>query len=736
MRLTLRTLLSYLDDTLEPSQAKLIGAKVAESEQARELIERIKQVTRRRRLTTPPPSGPGGIDPNTIAEYLDNEVTPEKAAEVEQICLASDVHLAEVAACHQILTLVLGEPALVPSSSKQRMYALVKGPESIHARKPKGPSKHELDLSSEIEPDQDETLRLGVPAFGKGDSRNMWVLIGGGALAACLLIVAIAQLFRSPPPNVNEPKIDLAATDSKDNPKTAPAKPVEGSKTPDDKKTPQEATPPKEKPIEPKKVDFPANIVVEPVPFEGPVGTVPVAEIPYQPASLKQAPVGKFVANPKEPGVLLQLKADKTGWMRVLKIQNDTVYSGRPVMSLAGSKLAVALDTGIELTLWGNLPEVTFDPINLESRAIVHANDVLSADLTVQRGRLLIKSNVTGGREARVRVRFDNPTDGKEEHLDITLQGPGSVVAIERHCELDWNEPFYPNPKDKARNGPTAMVKIYAYIGGARVRFGQDSYSIDEKQQPLLTWQSREAVLSPPKETNLPFWFKSKGSPMVPDNKKEMETRELAIAAHNTLTKLLETKQVSVALDEMIQTIEKDAQREMVTSKEKLPAFATFVAWRHALHAKLALDDITYVFGVLSEEGTIPIFRGLCPQMLHDWVGLERDHDYQFLEMLRKRPFSYNGITSVKIMELLHWIPQKELQTPAKYQQLIEGLNNELLPIRLLSYWHLFLRVEAGRRIPYDATAPQSARAKAVQQWFELIPPGRLPPAAAAPMKK
>ena len=32
MRLTLRTLLAYLDDTLEPSQARLIGQKVASEE--------------------------------------------------------------------------------------------------------------------------------------------------------------------------------------------------------------------------------------------------------------------------------------------------------------------------------------------------------------------------------------------------------------------------------------------------------------------------------------------------------------------------------------------------------------------------------------------------------------------------------------------------------------------------------------------------------------------------------
>lgn len=60
LRLTLRTLLAYLDDTLEPSQAKLIGQKIAESEQAQELIERIKTVTRRRRITTPPADAAGG----------------------------------------------------------------------------------------------------------------------------------------------------------------------------------------------------------------------------------------------------------------------------------------------------------------------------------------------------------------------------------------------------------------------------------------------------------------------------------------------------------------------------------------------------------------------------------------------------------------------------------------------------------------------------------------------------
>src|ERR1700676_2541027 len=181
LRLTLRTLLSYLDDTLDPAQAKVIGQKVAESEQARELMDRIKQVTRRRRLTTPPAAGPGGIDANTIAEYMDNEVTPEQAAEVEQICLASDVHLAEAAPCHQILTLVLGEPALVPPTARQRMYGLIKGPEAIPFRKAAKVvvNGHEAALDEGWQ--TDETLRLGVPVSRTQGAWTQRLALGAAA---------------------------------------------------------------------------------------------------------------------------------------------------------------------------------------------------------------------------------------------------------------------------------------------------------------------------------------------------------------------------------------------------------------------------------------------------------------------------------------------------------------------------------------------------------------------------
>ena len=136
MRLTLRTLLAYLDDTLEPTQAKLIGQKVAESEPAQQLIARIKEVVRRRRLTVPPATGPDArLDPNTVAEYIDSVLPSEQLAEVEEVAMQSDVYLAEIAACHQILTVILSEPLLVPPTAKKRMYGLIRGREAIPHRK-------------------------------------------------------------------------------------------------------------------------------------------------------------------------------------------------------------------------------------------------------------------------------------------------------------------------------------------------------------------------------------------------------------------------------------------------------------------------------------------------------------------------------------------------------------------------------------------------------------------------
>lgn len=122
MRLTLRTLLAYLDGVLDRQDSETIRTKVAESENAKQLVARIEEVTARRaieplRVDARTHSG----DANAMADYLDGTMPPEQVAQHEKGCLDSDALLAEAAQSHQILSRVIREPAKVTERFRARL---------------------------------------------------------------------------------------------------------------------------------------------------------------------------------------------------------------------------------------------------------------------------------------------------------------------------------------------------------------------------------------------------------------------------------------------------------------------------------------------------------------------------------------------------------------------------------------------------------------------------------------
>src|SRR5262245_44371045 len=101
MRLTLRTLLAYMDDILDPADQEELGRKIEASAFATELIHRSRDAVRRLRLSAPDiladDSGDlhgadHNLDPNTAAEYLDNTLSPDGVAEFERSCLEAGPH--------------------------------------------------------------------------------------------------------------------------------------------------------------------------------------------------------------------------------------------------------------------------------------------------------------------------------------------------------------------------------------------------------------------------------------------------------------------------------------------------------------------------------------------------------------------------------------------------------------------------------------------------------------------
>ncbi len=669
MRLTLRTLLAYLDDTLEPAQARLIGQKVAESDAAQELIARINKVTRRRRLMPPPATGPGAkLDPNTLAEYLDNELSSEELATVEEVCLESDVHLAEVAACHQILTLVLGEPAMVPPVARQRMYGLIQGREAIPYRKPPAARLAASGDRASLSADEADEAVLGLSLSKSAP----WLLPAAAVLLLAASAGAVWMAMR--PPQATQ---------------VAVAPPPELEKAPPPKvqeepEKPQPEPKPEQKPEPPPEPDKKAITEIKPE-----VPAKPEPSTALLPPSTKRVEVGRYVYADDRPGVLLRATAgEKAAWQRLAP--GSRVATAERLVSLPGYRGEVRQDNRVHLQLWGNLPEFSPIPV-VESVVTLHENPAFDLDFTLERGRAVLSNQKPEPEaEATIRVRF------LDEIWDVTLVGPKSVVAVELVSAYDQGAPFSLKPGGEK---PAAQLALLVLDGQAGLKVRGRQYG-GLRAPTLFRWDSDQgAGAQPIPLPRSPDWWADR-TPTATPFAKEMQT---------ALGQLADRLTPKVALEVALMELRRGAS----------PAGRIL-----ALRCYAAVDNLNSLLDALSDEQHDDL-RDFAIPVLRGWSGLRAEHDLRLYKLLVSKDVSEPHAEI--ILQLLHGFAREQLDNPHTYETLIEYLRHGRLAVRELAFWHLRLLVPDWKKAGYHPAGTNEERERGYEQWKKLVPKGKLP---------
>jgi len=497
MRLTLRTLLAYMDGILEPKLAEELRKKIEDSEFAQNLMERIREVTRRLRLGAPSVGEKTALlDPNTVAEYLDNTLHGDKVPDFEKVCLESDMALAEAASCHQILTMILGEPAEIDPATRQKMYQLLaqvamKGEESGSGEGGTGAARDSQAEKAPGEEPAGSPARPAVPEYlrevRKG-RRRFWlaaallflagfltmILLGslglvgpGGPLAWLWGPQGSTQEEPSPPvsqepsppgqPGTSQPEQPSAklsqpkevAPQPKEESGTVPTEKVPKAPLPEDLQKTPPSEPGKEKPATPSEKPG-EKPKAELLPETPPGGPTPPPTKPEEKASEAQPPKPA----PEAPQLLGQLVSDREVLLRGEPVQRDwwriapqgNVQSGERLLALPTFRPVIGLAPGITATLIG--------PTEVE---------LLPGSAELPPGMRILFGKVRLSRVGNNPVAFRIQVEGVTGILSLLDPDATAALAVSR-IHIPGNDPMLmPDP---------VRIEVYAARGRVGLALG------------------------------------------------------------------------------------------------------------------------------------------------------------------------------------------------------------------------------------------------------------------------
>ncbi len=517
MRLTLRTMLAYLDQVLDQETSAEIAEKIRQSEVASEIIQRIEDVLRRPRLGAPELSGRGmQMDPNTVAEYLDNVLSKEQVADFEKSCLESNTLLAEVASCHRVLANILDQPVDVSPECRKKLYELfqhrkeLRSPAPEAEAKPSGKSAPAATPAPEAHALEEELL---APPPAR-ETNWRWLLAAALAvvLVVCTLMSVSPQGFwkggqeqmaqdtsePSPPspvqpsqPSPSEPAppkppkptpADQADADSSGQPKSPASRPQPPAPDPLPKATtPVPPLPESEKeepsgdrkPMpNPSQSPSPPDAPPQPVqPLPAPKATVKPLPLPPKPASKPSAAVGKLTS----PGALLYRPQGEESWDWVHE-RLAPLRGGDRLVVPYGFSASVMMADGVQLQ-FSSQTQFQLPP----------KWPAQEKPLQLARGRLVVLT--PGQQVTRIPLRL-GPLAGQVELLT-----PGAAMA----CQVRYQRP---PGTDLLKTPSQVQATLFCIAGTLRWRSAQgEAVEVGQNGQIVLRGGQEVAVqaqASPP----------------------------------------------------------------------------------------------------------------------------------------------------------------------------------------------------------------------------------------------
>lgn len=733
MRLTLRYLLAYLHGLdLSPEDAQEVERRIQESDRARKLVHRIRDVVRRLRLGAPSVMDRGQwLDPNTVAEYLDHRLPDAQVPDFEKVCLESDVQLAEVASCHEILSRVLREPAEVDPVSRQRMYHLAEAlsqPAIPAATEPAGHAKPSDGTAAPVEVGVGPAGRWRVPEYlRRGTGRPWWRTLAGLGLAAAILLVVLVLLGQIQPrelarrwfgsgaatPSVREksPEGELAPL------------PVVPSAAPEDEPKPSETKPDLGRSSEP----GPSKPAPKAVPPAAEAGKLPAAE---------QAPPGEAqatdeVARSAQPAKLLSPAGTE-------KAAGKPELPGPPESKPAGHEAGLAHPPRV-LEPQPRLP--ASDAVLPEApgplaKAVVPAERV---GVLTTAGEVLLRQNAAT--RSWLRVAEQGQVTSQDRVVSLPLSRPVvqmPAANVELRCVDAAMLRFLPS----ATVGVPGFEIAFGRLVLRPLGQGPSRVHLEVGQQRgMLTFGDADSTLAidvarvpnpgldpetQPGTVQADFYITSgkvlweeqgagRPVPLAAPIRATLEGKALDTVALQQFPRWVYESALDVLQQQVATVMERSItlDRPAALSLRELAEHRRREIRRAALESLAILDD----FGPLLEALNNPDERSQWDEYV-DVLRAAVARGPHSAAAARSLLEDLYGDQGTALYEML-WKYQADTRTPADARTLVQYLDHEVLVFRVLAFWNL--RTITGLQFRYRPEDPAQKRQPAIARWRERL---------------